>query len=110
MPFSKRVLRALYALVSSKRLAPLSVSSARKRSPEPFALSRIGNRETAGYLISVYLLTARKVNSANFALHAISEGCFLFAKGSEITDISKKDAHTLKNSSGIHRPLLAWAR
>jgi hypothetical protein len=41
MPFCKRVLRALYALVSSKRSAPPSVSSARKRNPESFTLSRI---------------------------------------------------------------------
>src|SRR5829696_3199842 len=88
VPFCKRGLKVLYALANSNRSAPPSVSSARKQSPEPFVLSRIRNRETAGYLISVYLLTARKVDSANFALHAISEGRFLFAKGSEITDIS----------------------
>jgi hypothetical protein len=67
VPFCKRVLRALYALISSRRSAPPSVSSARKRNSEAFVFSRIRNREAAGNLMTLYVLTAWKMNSANFA-------------------------------------------
>ena len=74
MPFCKRVLMALYTLVSSKRSAPPSVSSARKRSPESFVFCRIRNREAARNLMKVYRLTAWMMVSTNFAFTEFSEG------------------------------------
>jgi hypothetical protein len=73
VPLCKRTIRARYALANSNRSVPHSDSSARGRSPKSFALSRMRNRPAAGNLIEVYLLTARKVGSANFALTGIYE-------------------------------------
>ena len=73
VPFCKRGISALYALVNSNRSAPFAVSSAWKRNPETFVLSRIRNRGTAGYPARVYLLTAWMVPSANFASTEFSE-------------------------------------
>jgi hypothetical protein len=63
--------RILWSLAKSS--LPLYVeqppqSRARKRSPEPFPPSRIRNREAAGYLMKVYLLT---VSSAFFELRLL---------------------------------------
>jgi hypothetical protein len=61
------------ALATSKLGAQPPESRARKRSPEPFVLCRIRNREAAGNLMKVYLLTAWIIDSADFAFSAFSE-------------------------------------
>jgi hypothetical protein len=64
VPFYKRALRTLYVLANSNRSAPLADTSTRNAKPEPFVLSRIRNREAAGYLMKVYLLPRGKGDSA----------------------------------------------
>jgi hypothetical protein len=61
-------MNATQTLTGSRRSARSSASTARMRSPKSFALSRIRNGRAAGNLMKVYLLTAWKLNSANFAL------------------------------------------
>src|SRR5215212_10478538 len=59
VPFCKRVLRALYALVSSKRSAPPSVSWALKRTPRDFVVSDLHSVDDLADLRLLHGLHAR---------------------------------------------------
>ena len=91
----------LCPLATTKRGTHSPESRVRKRNSAPFTLSRIRNREAAGYLMKVYRLTAWMMVSMNFAVTGFYE-----VRSCSAIDLSELYAGQLKPEGALRELLV----